>query len=136
MTSTELIRPSRAPSPPERWSDARHDAHPAASADPTVREMLDETLPLVGAVPVYGPPVVVVAAPWLLLVLMLAGPFALLVTFVVLLAAATVLVSLIGAILAVPYVLVRHLRGHWAGHASMPAAAAKLVPGESRWGAA
>ena len=91
MTSTELIRPSRAPSPPEPWSDARHDAQPAASADPTVR---------------------------------------------VLLAAATVLVSLIGAILAAPYVLVRHLRGHWAGHASMRAAAAKFVPGESRWRAA
>ena len=118
MTSTELIRP------------------PAASADSTVREMLDETLPLVGAVPVYGPPVVVLAVPWLLLTLMLAGPFTVLVTFVVLLAAVAVLVGLIGAILAAPFLLVRHIRGRWAAHVSLRAPAARFVPSESRWGAA
>ena len=126
MTSTELIRPSRASSPPEPWSDDLHAAHPAASADSTLREMLDETLTLVGAIPAYGPPVIVVAAPWLLLALMLAGPFALLVTLVV----------LIGAIVAAPFLLVRHLRGQWAAHAPMRAPAARFFPGESRWGAA
>ena len=41
---------------------------------------------------------------------MLAGPFALLVTFVVVLAAAAALVTLAGAILATPYLLIRHFR--------------------------
>jgi hypothetical protein len=127
MTTTELIRPPRAPSPPEPWSDERRNARPALSADPTFGEMLDETLPLVGAIPVYGPPVVLVAGLWLFLALMLAGPFALLVTLVVLLAAGAALVGLIGAILAAPYLLVRRLRGHWAGHTSMRTPAARLV---------
>ena len=84
----------------------------------------------------YGPPVLLLAAPWLLLSLMLVGPFALLVTFLVLLAAAVAVVGLIGAVLAAPYLLVRHLRGRWAGHASMRVPAARFVHGESRWGAA
>jgi hypothetical protein len=136
MTTTELTSPPRAPSPLEPRSDERRSARPAAFADPTVGESLDETLPLIGAVPVYGPPVVVVAGPWLLLSLVLAGPFALLVTIVVLLAAAAALAGLIGWILAAPYLLVRHLRGDRAGHASLRAPAAQLVAGEPRWGAA
>jgi hypothetical protein len=105
------------------------------NAEPTVREMLDETLPLVGAVPVYGPPVILLAGPWLLLVLALAGPFALLLTFVALLATAAVLLALIGAILAAPYVLARHLHRRWAEH-SMPASVPQLVSHESPLGAA
>ena len=98
MSTTELITAPQAPGPREPWSDERRDARlDAASAEPTVGETLDETLPLVGAIPVYGPPVVFLAGPWLFLALMLAGPFALLVTFVVLLAAAAALVGLIGA---------------------------------------
>ena len=45
-----------------------------------------------------------------LFALMLAGPFALLVTLVVALAAAAALVTLAGAILATPYLLIRHFR--------------------------
>ena len=41
---------------------------------------------------------------------MLAGPFALLVTFVVVLVAAAALIALAGAILATPFLLMRHLR--------------------------
>jgi membrane associated rhomboid family serine protease len=94
--------------------------------------MLAEILPLVGAVPVYGPPVVVVAGPWLLLALMVAGPFAVLFTLVVLVAAAAALVGLIGGILAAPYLLVRRVRAYQAGHASMRAPAAPLVAGGAR----
>jgi hypothetical protein len=112
MTSTELIAPPL-----------------AASAEPTVGESLDETLPLIGAVPVYGPPVVVVAGPWLLMSLMLAGPFALLVTVAVMLMAAAALVWLIGWILAAPYLLLRHLRGFRAAHAPVRVPAARPVPG-------
>ena len=103
---------------------------------PTAGARLDEILPLIGVIPVAGPPAILVAGPWLLLALMLAGPFALLVTFVVLLAAAAALIGLIGAILAAPYALVRHLGRYWAAHASMPAPAPQLVSRESRWGAA
>ena len=45
-----------------------------------------------------------------LLALMLAGPFALLVALVVALVAAAALVTLAGAILATPYLLIRHFR--------------------------
>lgn len=136
MTTTELITPPRASSPPEPGSDARRNARPAASANPSFGEMLAETLPLIGAIPVYGPPVVLLAGPWVLLALMLVGPFALLVTLVVVLAAAAAVVGLVGAILATPYLLVRHLHGYWARHASMRAPVTRLVTGGSRWDAA
>ncbi|WP_028067633.1 hypothetical protein [Solirubrobacter soli] len=75
----------------------------------TLREIVDETEPLSGAVPVYGPPVALVAVPWLLLALMLTGPFALLVTLAVALVVAALLVAAVGALLAAPFVLVRRL---------------------------
>jgi hypothetical protein len=122
MTTTELITPPRAPSPPEPWSDARR----AAAADLTVDDVVEETLPLVGAVPVYGPPVVLLAGPWVLLSLKLAGPFALLVTLVVLVVVAAALVALAGAILAAPYLLFRRFRAYRAGGAR-PARATQAV---------
>jgi hypothetical protein len=127
MTTTELITPPRASRPPEPWSDAPRDARPAVSADPPLGEMLAETHPLIGVVPVAGPPVVLVAGPWLLLALMVAGPFALLFTFVLLLVAAAALVGLVGAILTAPFLLVRRVREHRARHASLRAPAAPLV---------
>ena len=72
-------------------------------------EIVQETEPLSGAVPVYGPPIALVTLPWLLIGLMLAGPFALLVTIVVAFVVAAGLVALIGAILATPVVLARRL---------------------------
>jgi hypothetical protein len=136
MTTTELIRPPGAPRPTEPRGDARRNARPAASANPTFGETLDETVSLIGVVPVYGPPIVLLAGPWLLFALMLAGPFALLFTFAVLLVAAWALVGLIGAILAAPSLLVRRLRGHGAGHASTRAPAAWLAAVKSRRAAA
>jgi hypothetical protein len=96
------------------------------SKQPTAGAMLDEILPLIGVIPVAGPPVVLVAGPWLLFALMLAGPFALLVTLVVVLVAAAALIGLIGAILAAPYLLVRHVRGYLARHATSRALAQPL----------
>jgi hypothetical protein len=110
MTTTELIRPPRASSPTDR-----SEARPAASASPTFAEVLDETLPLVGVIPVAGPPAVLLVGPLVLFALLLVGPFALLVTLAVLLVAAWALVALIAAILASPYLLVRHLRARWSG---------------------
>ena len=82
---------------------------PTASGPPT-RDQVAEVLALVDTVFVAGPPVLVLWAGTVLLALMLAGPFALLVTFVVVLVAAAALIALAGAILATPYLLMRHLR--------------------------
>ena len=82
-----------------------------ASARPTVAAALADTVPLIDTVYVAGPPVLLAWAGTVLLALMLAGPFALLVTLVVVLVAVAAVVALAGAILAAPYLLVRHLRG-------------------------
>jgi hypothetical protein len=117
MNTTELIRPPSAPR--------------SAPESPAVGEMVAETLPLAGVVAGAGPSVVAVAGPWLFLVLMLTGPFALLFTLVVLLAAAALLVVLAGAILATPHLLVRHLRRLRTGHASVSSPAVQLAPVDS-----
>ena len=92
-----------------------HSRHPSAPKRPTAGTMLDEILPLFGAIPLYGPPVVFFAGPWLLFGLMLAGPFALLMTIVIAMLAAGLLIV---AIAASPYLLVRYLRSAWAYHAT------------------
>ena len=113
-------------------------ALPTTSAKQSFAEALDETLPVAEVIPVYGPPVFLLLVPWAFFGLLLAGPFAVLVTLVVALVAAWALVALIGAALASPFLLVRHLRGRWAHHVAMPAtapqraAAPQLVPVESR----
>jgi hypothetical protein len=89
---------------------------PTASAPPTLGDMLADIVPVLGTVFVAGPPVLVAWAATVLLALMLAGPFAFLVTLIVVLVAAAALVTLAGAILATPYLLVRHLRGHRVRH--------------------
>ena len=83
---------------------------PTASGPPTFGDEVSEVLPLVDTVFVAGPPVLLLWAGTVLFALMLAGPFALLVTFGVVLVAAAALIALAGAILATPYLLVRHLR--------------------------
>jgi hypothetical protein len=132
MQTTELISPPRAPSAPESSPDEQRSVPPSASEPRTVREVLAETVPLVGAIAGYGPPVVTLAGPWLLFVLALAGPFALVFTFVAVLVAATLLVLLAGTILASPYLLVRHLRRRRTGHVSVSSSALQLVPAHSR----
>jgi hypothetical protein len=104
--------------------------------EPTVGETLDETLPVVGVVPVHGPAAILVAGPWVLIALLLTGPFALLFTLVALLAAAAAVVALIGAVLAAPFVLVRRVRRHRAAREPMRAPATQLVPAASQWRAA
>jgi hypothetical protein len=118
MNTTELTRPSSAPR--------------SASESPTVGEMLAETVPLADVIAGFGPPVVFLAGPWLLFVLALAGPFALVFTFVVVLVAAALLVVLAGTILASPYLLVRHLRKRRTGHVSVSSPAVQLVSAQSQ----
>jgi hypothetical protein len=115
MTTIELTRP------------------PDAAASPTFGDVLAETVPLVGVIPVAGPAAVLLAVPWLFCGLMLAGLFALLATVVVLLVGAAAAVRLIRAILAAPYLLFRHLRQYRGSHASARTPAVQLVAHESRW---
>jgi hypothetical protein len=83
---------------------------PTASRPPTLGQEVAEIDPLIGAVFVSGPPVLLAWAGTVLFALMLAGPFALLVTLVVAFAAAAAVLVLAGAVLATPYLLIRHLR--------------------------
>jgi hypothetical protein len=87
---------------------------PTACGHQSVADQLADVLPVVDTVYVAGPPILIVWAGTVLLALMLAGPFALVVTFVVVVAAAAAVVALAGAILATPYLLVRHVRAHLA----------------------
>lgn len=91
-----------------------------ASRPPTLGDEVSEVLPLVDTVFVAGPPVLLVWAGTVLFALMLAGPFALLVTFGVVLVAAAALIALAGAILAMPFLLVRHLRARHATRRRVP----------------
>jgi hypothetical protein len=132
MKTTALIRPQFAPGRAARRSDAGHNAAPSASDHPTLGEMLAEIIPLIGAIPGYGPPVVLLVGPWLLLVLMLSAPFAFLVILVVfMVVAATVLVALTAAILAPPYLLVRGLRKRRTRRALRNGHVADVAPVES-----
>ena len=111
---------------PGRDSDP-HD-RPAASPDrPTLAERLGETVPLISAPAFFGPPVVFVLGPWLLLVLLLIPPAALLITMLVVLLLGAGLLVALGALIASPYLLVRHLRArHLVAH---PAPAVSEVVG-------
>jgi hypothetical protein len=80
---------------------------PTASAPATVGDMLADIVPVLETVFVAGPPLLMAWTGTVLLALMLAGPFALLVTLVV---AAAAVVTFAGAILATPYLLIRHFR--------------------------
>jgi hypothetical protein len=86
-----------------------------SNASPTTAEILGETESFICTVAFYGPPVLFLAAPWLLLGLLLIGPFAALMTVVVALLAATALLAGIAAVLATPFLI---LRGRGAAAAS------------------
>jgi hypothetical protein len=135
MNTTAQIRPPRMPRGRKQPTDPCRSARATAAERPTFGAMLVELVPLIGFVPAYGPPAIFVLGPWLFLGLMLAGPFAFLVTLVVaMVVAATVLAALTAAVLAIlaaPYLLVRHLRRQWARHASISAPAARAVTIES-----
>jgi hypothetical protein len=132
MKTTELITPPRAPSAAESLPDERRHVPSSASEPPTVGDMLAETVPLAGVIAGFGPPVVSLAGPWLLVALALVGPFALVFTFLVVLVAATLLVLVAGTILATPYLLARHLRRRRTGHVSVSSRALQLVPAHSQ----
>ncbi|HEY2771736.1 MAG TPA: hypothetical protein VGI87_14270 [Solirubrobacteraceae bacterium] len=99
-------------------------AHPVAgrrlrAASPehlTLGRVFDERAPLISAPAFFGPPVMFVLGPWLLLVLMLIGPFALIVTIVLAVAVAGAVLALLAAVIASPFLVIRHLHGHGTLH--------------------
>jgi hypothetical protein len=101
---------------------------PTASGPRTLRDEVAEIDPIIGTVFVAGPPVLIMWAGTVLFALMLAGPFALLVTLVIVFAAAAALVVLAGAILASPYLLIRHLRLRLAQRSHLVHGSAPIVP--------
>ena len=91
-----------------------------------VRDMINEVIPLIDVVVVSGPPAVFILGPWLLFVLMLVGPFLLLVTLAAIAFLAVLLAALIAAILAMPYLLVRRLRRRRATRIASPLLAPRV----------
>jgi hypothetical protein len=96
---------------------------------PTVAEMLGECVSLTCVVALYGPPVIFLAAPWLLLGLILSGPFAVVLTLLAAVLVAAALVAAIGALVATPFLLIRRQR---AAHVPVAAPAAVFMPIDRR----
>jgi hypothetical protein len=93
--------------------ESRREGHPhdrpVASTRPTVPGLLQRVLPEVFFVPLAGPPVILLLGPWLLLVLLIIPPTAFLITLALVLAVAAGAAVALGALIASPYLLVRHL---------------------------
>jgi hypothetical protein len=108
----------------EAADESRREAHlhdrPAADERPTVRELLQRVVPGIFFVPLAGPPVILLLGPWLLLVLLIIPPAAFLITLVLVLAVAAGVVFALGALIASPYLLVRHLQARHESGASQP----------------
>jgi hypothetical protein len=121
--------PQLTPTPPQSATP-----HPIAAVAgftspdrPTWGDVLDERIPMIGAPAFFGPPVIFVLGPWLLLVLLLIGPLALILTLVLALALAGALLAMVAAVIASPYLLIRHLHAHGAVRVK-PRAPARLFP--------
>jgi hypothetical protein len=104
----------------ESRSEAHQNDRPAADERPTVRELLQRVLPGIFFIPLAGPPVFLLLGPWLILVLLIIPPAAFLITLVLALAVAGGLVFAVGALIASPYLLVRHLQARHESRAFGP----------------
>ena len=78
----------------------------------TLRETISEAGAGIGAPAFYGPPVSFLFVPWLLLVLLLIPPFAVVFTVGLVLAVGTAALAALAALVSSPYLLVRHVRAH------------------------
>jgi hypothetical protein len=123
MQTTDLTSPPRAPG-----ALGSRDARSAASDLPTLGETLEESIPLIGVVAVVAPPVIFLAGPWLLLGLMLSGPFALVVALLTAAIALVAVVAALIAILAAPFLLVRYVRERRARRVVVDVAVAAAEP--------
>ena len=106
--------------PPQSATPRPIDARRQASASPersTGGDLFHTAAQLIDAPAFYGPPVIFVLGPWLLLVLLLIGPFAAMITIVFAMAVVAGLLAVLVAAIASPYLLIRHLRAHGVVHA-------------------
>ena len=111
----------------ERWSDAGPKDRPSVSPDaPMLAERLGETVPLLSAPAFFGPPVIFLFGPWLLLVLLLIPPAAFLIMLLVIVALGAGVLVALGALIASPYLLARHLRARH-GAASQVSATSEVA---------
>jgi hypothetical protein len=83
-----------------------------ASGPPHLGDAAVEIVPVLSTVFAAGPPVLLMWLSAVVFALLLAGPFLLIVTLVVALAAVAGVVLLAAAILASPFLVVRHLHRH------------------------
>jgi hypothetical protein len=77
---------------------------------PSFRERLEEVVSVIDTPAFFGPPITFLLGPWLLLVLLLIGPAALLIALALAAAIAAALLVALVALIASPYLLVRHVR--------------------------
>jgi hypothetical protein len=77
---------------------------------PTVAAMLGDAVSLLCCMAFYGPPVVFLVAPWLVLGLILSGPFAVILTLVAALLVAGALAIGIGMLCVAPLLMLRGRR--------------------------
>ena len=106
--------PQLTPAPPRSASP-----HPIAAVAgstspdrPTWGDLFEDGAAIIGAPAFFGPPVIFVLGPWLLVVLLLIGPLALILTLVLAMALAGALLAVFVSVIASPYLLVRHLHAH------------------------
>jgi hypothetical protein len=83
---------------------------------PTWGDLIQERTPLVSAPAFFGPPIIFLLGPWLLLVLLLIGPVALILTGLLVLAVAVGVLAALAAAIASPYLVIRHLNKRKACH--------------------
>jgi hypothetical protein len=104
---------------------------PLTHARPTAGESFVEAAPLIAAPPLYGPPIFFVLGPWLFVVLLLIPPAAMLLTLALVVAVAAGLLMAVSALVASPYLLVRHMLARHAARqrpAPSPVRAARPAP--------
>jgi hypothetical protein len=86
----------------------------ATPCEPSPREIIEGFASIALAPAYFGPPAISILGPWLLLVLLLIGPAALLIVFVLAFVVLAVGLAAVAALLVSPYLLVRHLRAQHA----------------------
>jgi hypothetical protein len=95
----------------------------AASRDRTSWiEIVQETAPILDAPAFFGPPIIFVLGPWLLVALLLIGAFTLMVTVLLVLALAASLLAVCAVVIASPFLLIRHCRARSVAHSKWPGA--------------
>jgi hypothetical protein len=99
-----------------------------ASGPPHLGDAAVEIVPVISTVFAAGPPVLLAWLGTVVLALLLAGPFLLIVTLVIVFVAVVGLVLLAGAILASPYLLIRHLSRHAAQRERASEGRAPIAP--------